>query len=99
AALRSQARVTKPLRARCPMIGVPIRPAPTTPTALTAVFVILHSYGFQRFCVMVSRRAGWPAFTLAIARLSAAATSFGLSLGPSAYHPMDFAIDAKSGSG
>src|SRR5216684_3335379 len=49
AASRSQARVAKPLRARCPMIGVPMRPAPTTPTIFkscaTAVFVILHSYG------------------------------------------------------
>src|SRR5439155_14973052 len=44
AALRSQARVTKPLRARCPMMGVRMRPAPTTPTALTAVFVILRSF-------------------------------------------------------
>src|SRR6266571_9375208 len=35
AALRSQARVAKPLRAKCPMIGVPMRPAPTTPTVFT----------------------------------------------------------------
>src|SRR2546423_7024719 len=35
AAFKSQARVAKPLRARCPMIGVPMRPAPTTPTLFT----------------------------------------------------------------
>src|SRR2546421_6068880 len=35
AAFKSQARVAKPLRTRCPMIGVPMRPAPTTPTLFT----------------------------------------------------------------
>src|SRR2546425_11269472 len=35
ARLTSQARVEKPLRARCRMIGVPMRPAPTTPTFFT----------------------------------------------------------------
>src|SRR5256884_2141085 len=35
AASRSQALVAKPLRTRCPMIGVPMRPAPTTPTLFT----------------------------------------------------------------
>src|SRR5712671_7203861 len=39
AASRSQARVAKPLRARCPMIGVPMRPAPTTPTIFIACFI------------------------------------------------------------
>src|SRR6266545_7769922 len=44
AASRSQAQVAKPLRARCPMIGVPMRPAPTTPIVFnsreTATFFI-----------------------------------------------------------
>src|SRR5581483_6269906 len=51
------------------------------------------------FCVMVSSSAGCPAFTLAIARLSAGATSAGWSIGPSAYQPIDFARAAKSGAG
>src|SRR3989441_9433827 len=36
AAFKSQARVAKPLRNRCPMIGVPMRPAPTTPTVFNS---------------------------------------------------------------
>src|SRR5581483_1614579 len=58
------------------------------------------AHGFaHRFCVMVSRSAGCPALTLAIARCKAPATSPGLSIGPSAYQPSDLASDAKSGAG
>src|SRR5690349_2663868 len=52
-----------------------------------------------RFCVMVSMSAGCPALTRLMARFKAAATAPGLSIGPSAYHPIDFASEAKSGAG
>src|SRR5882757_1598788 len=60
AALRSHARVANPLRARCPMIGVPMRPAPTTPTAfrpwgtaaffMTGLLALLRDGVEQRRC-------------------------------------------------
>src|SRR5262249_6159529 len=53
----------------------------------------------HRFCGMVSISAGWPACSLRIARFRAAATAPGLSIGPSAYQPIDRARVAKSGSG
>src|SRR5256885_11686352 len=46
---RSQARVAKPLRARCPMIGVPMRPAPTTPRSEE------HTSELQSPCNLVCR--------------------------------------------
>src|SRR5205814_6706854 len=58
-----------------------------------------NGHEHQRFCVIVSRSAGCPALTLAIARLSAGATSPGWSIGPSAYQPSDLASAAKSGAG
>src|SRR5256885_16809040 len=52
AASRSQACVAKPLRTRCPMIGVPMRPAPTTPTLFTrcptAIFFIFRFLALLR---------------------------------------------------
>src|SRR5436190_12560744 len=54
---------------------------------------------FHRFCVMVSMSAGCPALTRLMARLSAAATAPGLSIGPSAYQPIALAREAKSGAG
>src|SRR4051794_5361369 len=53
----------------------------------------------HRFCVIVSMSAGSPAFTLAIALFSAAATWPGWSIGPSAYQPIERAMLAKSGAG
>src|SRR6266705_93508 len=62
AALRSQAQVAKPLRARCPMIGVPIRPAPTTPIVFnsreTAAFFISDLSTLLRNRIEKRRLAG-----------------------------------------
>src|SRR5439155_18515835 len=55
--------------------------------------------GVHRFCVSVSRSAGCPAFTFAMARFSARATFFGSSIGPSPYQPIACASLPKSGSG
>src|SRR6185503_10657770 len=64
----------------------------------------LHGYYLPwraqpRCCVIVSISAGLPRLTSAMARFSAAAISPGLSIGPSAYQPMERASVAKSGGG
>src|SRR5712692_10638547 len=62
AVLTSQARAANPLRARCPMIGVPMRPAPTTPTFFTgcwtAAFFIPGFLTLLRDSVEKSRLTG-----------------------------------------
>src|SRR5262249_3523783 len=47
----------------------------------------------------VSTSAGWPAFTLRMARASAPSMPLGSVIGPSPYQPQPRAIVAKSGSG
>src|SRR6185369_7620119 len=42
----------------------------------------------HRGCVITSTSAGCPRWTAAIARLSDGPRSFGLTIGPSAYHPI-----------
>src|SRR5215472_6713028 len=70
---------------------VPPRPDRTLP--------YLRSRSDQRGRTTVSTSAGVPALTRAIARRSAGAMSAGVSIGPSAYQPMLFAIAAKSAFG
>src|SRR6266849_10381091 len=56
-ASRSKTRVANPLRTRCPTMGVPMRPAPTTPTVFTGCGIAFFIPGFLALlCDRVEQR-------------------------------------------